>query len=79
MSWSESLIFCFAIGGLAAVGYRVAAPASEHKLVPQARNFGIGMYWSCMYEHVTWRHRDASPPTGSQEQKKQINKGKTKL
>ena len=21
--------------------------------------FGIGMYWSCIYEHVTWRHRDA--------------------
>jgi hypothetical protein len=34
----ESLILCFAIGGLAAAGYRVLAPASEHALVPQARS-----------------------------------------
>lgn len=34
----ESLIFCFAIGGLATAGYRVLAPASEHALAPQARN-----------------------------------------
>ena len=34
----ESLIFCFAIGGLAAAGYRVLVPTSEHALAPQARN-----------------------------------------
>jgi hypothetical protein len=34
----ESLIFCFAIGGLAAAAYRVLAPALEHTLEPQARN-----------------------------------------
>jgi hypothetical protein len=34
----ESLIFCFAIGGLASAGYRVLAPASEHGLTPHARN-----------------------------------------
>jgi hypothetical protein len=34
----ESLIFCFAIGGLSAVGYRVLAPASERLLAPQVRN-----------------------------------------
>jgi hypothetical protein len=34
----ESLIFCFAIGELAAAGYRVLAPVSEHALAPQARN-----------------------------------------
>jgi hypothetical protein len=34
----ESLIFCFAIGGLAAAGYRALAPASEHKVGPQARH-----------------------------------------
>ena len=34
----ESLILCFAIGGLATAGYRVLAPASEHPLEPQARN-----------------------------------------
>ena len=170
----ESLIFCFAIGGLAAAGYRLLAPVSEHKIAPQARHshlhgwhrvalaspfvvfggllmlpwnpiypgiaalfvgalasglcrpdlwrntlvgglvflalytifllglkwlwpgyieavwnlgdliawqpaglpleellfgFGIGMYWSSIYEHVTWRQRDAlrksSPPTGN--------------
>jgi hypothetical protein len=35
---SESIIFCFAIGGLAAAGYRVLAPASEHALAPQAHS-----------------------------------------
>ena len=34
----ESLILCFAIGGLAAAGYRVLAPASEAVLATQARN-----------------------------------------
>ena len=34
----ESLIFCFAIGGLGAAGYRALAPASEHTLAPQAHN-----------------------------------------
>lgn len=34
----ESLIFCFAIGGLAAAGYRAMAPVSEHELAPQARD-----------------------------------------
>lgn len=34
----ESLIFCFAIGGLGMAGYRILAPASEHALAPQARN-----------------------------------------
>ena len=34
----ESLMFCFAIGGLAAAGYRVLAPASEHALTPDSRN-----------------------------------------
>lgn len=34
----ESLIFCFAIGGLAAAGYRVLVPTSEHALAPRARN-----------------------------------------
>ena len=34
----ESLIFCFAIGGLAAAGYRVLVPTSEHALAPQARS-----------------------------------------
>ena len=34
----ESLVFCFAIGGLAAAGYRVLAPASEHALAPESRN-----------------------------------------
>ncbi len=34
----ESLIFCFAIGGLAAAGYRVLAPASEEELAPQVRS-----------------------------------------
>jgi hypothetical protein len=34
----ESFIFCFAIGGLAAAGYRVLAPTSEHALAPPARN-----------------------------------------
>ena len=34
----ESLILCFAIGGLAAAGYRILAPASEHALAPQARS-----------------------------------------
>lgn len=34
----ESLILCFAIGGLAVAGYRVLAPASEYKLAPHARH-----------------------------------------
>lgn len=34
----ESLIFCFAIGGLAMAGYRVLAPASEHPVAPQIRS-----------------------------------------
>jgi len=34
----ESLILCFAIGGLATAGYRVLLPASEHALAPEARN-----------------------------------------
>jgi hypothetical protein len=34
----ESLIFCFAIGGLGVAGYRILAPASQHALAPQARN-----------------------------------------
>jgi len=34
----ESLIFCFAIGGLGVAGYRVLAPASEHPLLPAARS-----------------------------------------
>ncbi len=33
----ESLIFCFAIGGLAAAGYRVLIPAPEHEVAPQVR------------------------------------------
>lgn len=44
----ESLIFCFAIGGLAAAGYRVLAPASEQALAPHARN-----------SHLHRRHRAA--------------------
>lgn len=34
----ESLIFCFAIGGLAATGYSALAPALEHALAPEIRN-----------------------------------------
>ena len=34
----ESLIFCFAIGGLGAAGYRALVPASEHTLTPQSHN-----------------------------------------
>jgi Lycopene cyclase len=34
----ESLILCFAIGGLATAGYRVLVPASEHILAPQVRS-----------------------------------------
>lgn len=34
----ESIIFFFTIGGLAAVAYRVLAPASEHVLEPKTRN-----------------------------------------
>lgn len=34
----ESLIFSFAIGGLAVAGYRVLAPASEHVLTPEQRS-----------------------------------------
>ena len=33
----ESLIFCFAIGGLASVGYRILAPPSEHAVTPEGR------------------------------------------
>jgi len=33
----ESLIFCFATGGLAAAGYRVLAPASENVIAAQVR------------------------------------------
>ena len=34
----ESVILCFAIGGLGVAGYRMLAPASEHALAPQDRN-----------------------------------------
>lgn len=37
----ESLIFSFAIGGLAVAGYRVLAPASEHVLTPLERGTRI--------------------------------------
>ncbi len=37
----ESLIFCFAIGGLAAASYRVLVSASEPKLKPQARHSNL--------------------------------------
>ncbi|MDP9049829.1 MAG: lycopene cyclase domain-containing protein [Acidobacteriota bacterium] len=33
----ESLVFCFAIGGLAVAGYQVLAPAAEHVLPPSDR------------------------------------------
>ena len=33
----ESLVFCFAIGGLAAAGYRALTPASEYVRAPRAR------------------------------------------
>jgi len=33
----ESLIFCFAIGGLAVASYRVLVPAAEHVIPPQDR------------------------------------------
>lgn len=35
----ESLIFCFAMGGLAAAGYRVLVPASEHQPASHAPHF----------------------------------------
>jgi hypothetical protein len=34
----ESIIFCFAIGGLGVAGYRILAPASDHALAVQKRN-----------------------------------------
>jgi Lycopene cyclase len=37
----ESLILCFAIGGLATAGYRVLAPASERLVAPQVRKSRI--------------------------------------
>lgn len=37
----ESLILCYALGGLGIAGYQVLAPASEHILSPQVRNSRI--------------------------------------
>jgi lycopene cyclase-like protein len=34
----ESLIFCFAIGGLAAAGYRALAPVAEHVVTAEVRS-----------------------------------------
>ena len=34
----ESLVFCFAIGGLAAAGYRAMAPAPERQFDPRSRH-----------------------------------------
>lgn len=45
--------------------------------------FGIGMYWSSIYEHVTWRQRDAlresSPPTGNKNFRLTRNNVKTEI
>jgi hypothetical protein len=45
----ENLIFCFAIGGLAAAGDRVLASASEHPLAPQTRSSHLHRW------HCAWR------------------------
>jgi hypothetical protein len=51
---TESLILCFAIGGLATAGYRVLEPASEHVLAPQSSQFSPSSQLGLMIQCPRW-------------------------